>query len=290
MRKLIIKIVSIIVVLVSLYMCVNCYIAAKLYEAIEKNDVYAFEKHMEMPLCEPSINIATLGVENDVADVKPQFLLHCAANESQPKMMSSLIENGADVNRKDKYSCTALHYILRTMDYNDYMCAKILFDNGFTISENEGNDYSYSLTTQRPYYDDEIFDENLSGNSLKIYKLIVSNMSKHTKEMKMEELCNAVSNNNYLIIEYILDNYNEININERITENGDTVIGCLDIGNCDEQTIRVAELLIEKGANTLIENDAGETILDKIEEEMSNEELSSRYLAILYNAMSPNMQ
>lgn len=270
-------------------MCVNCHIASKLYESIEKNDIYAFEKYLKAPFSELSINIAPWNLGYSSVNVKPQFLLHCAANESQLEMMSSLIDNGAEVNRKDKYSCTALHYILRTMDYKDYRCAELLFDNGFIISENDGNDYSYSLTTQRPYYDDGIFDEKLSSNSLKTYKLIVSKMAKHTREMKAEELCNAVTNNNYLIVEYMLDNYDEIDINEKIDENGNTVIGYLDVGNCDEQTIKIAELLIEEGADPQIENDDGKTILDEMREELSKEELSSRYLAMLYNVISSNL-
>ena len=273
MKKLIIKIIAIVIVIISCYMCVNCHIASKLYEAIEKNDIYAFERYLESPLLQLSINITPWGLASDSVDVKPQFLLHCAAYESQPEMMSSLIENGADVNRRDKYSCTALHYILRTMDNNDYICAKILFDNGFTISENNGEEYSYTASLQRPYYDDGLYDEKLSVDSLKTYKLIVSNMNNHTQEMKMEELCNAVSNNNFLIVKYMLDNYNEININERITENGWTIVGCLNIGDCDDQTIKIAELLIEKGADPHIENDAGETILDEIKGEPFSEEL-----------------
>jgi hypothetical protein len=108
-----------------------------------KYDYYAFNKRLEKAN-EPMVNpwegvekealLAKLkaGKNIDKTNKKGQTLLHYAAENNDLDLMKFAVENGADINKKDKRGITAAYYA-------DWTLREYLADNGFDLTTIEIN-------------------------------------------------------------------------------------------------------------------------------------------------------
>ena len=62
--------------------------------------------------------------------------------KSSPKLIELLINNGAEINAKDKYNRTALHHAIQLSEFWRFRSSKILLDHGadpFVKSDEDGD-------------------------------------------------------------------------------------------------------------------------------------------------------
>lgn len=269
MKKKVIIICMIIFIILAGSVCFGgrLIMSGKLCQAIEEHDEAEVEKLVNMPFSNKFINAPTHVELGSDCQERPVLPIQYAASEGLPQILKLLMDNGADVNKHTKYTSAALGYILdEEMSYSDLECVRLLVNGGADL---DGHEYSEDAAGLEPYslvLDDRyVLDHDLKEDSLEIYKLIIDSGISRSEETVCAELYNAVNSNNYAIVRYILENNKDISLEP--VENDDDrqgVLFYLNTGICDEETVKIAELLIEAGADKTLTDDDGDTVYKRL--------------------------
>lgn len=275
-------IASIILLLMISFYEYNRITSCQLREAIMDEDISRVSEIIDRPFSKLAVNTSCKSILRSLfpsdsgdsylnGEFAPSFPLQWAASKSQPETIELLLDAGADINRKTEYTETALGCVFgEDMRDTNLECVKILIDNGAKVNAADGN-YLTDAASLFPYveadkvdYSEWTFDKKLAKDSVEIYKIIERNIVGELEENEAEnDLYDAVCSNNYLMVKYLLSSNKPIDLNRRDDfSDGRTVLFCLGITVCDEETVKIAELLIEEGADKSIKNDEGKTAYD----------------------------
>jgi len=215
-------------------------------------------------------NVLDLIIERgDYADT-----IHLAACRGDLDKVQTLLEKGTDVNTKDEFGCTPLHWAVRARSPE---VASLLITNGADINATAGPDNLTPLMTARKLPVIELLvskgvDVRSQENKSKLYKacsvgdikvvrfLIDKGADVNARNSRRSTpLCVAAASDHKEVVELLLDKGADINAPGR---RGYTPLGSAARYGSKE----TAEFLIEKGANIHTPDNRGMSPLDLAKE------------------------
>lgn len=223
----------------------------KLFGAIESGDYAAAEQAIEKGAW---INARKhlLHVPN-LIPTNPTPLIS-ACKKGDEKMISLLLDNGADINKKDSYTGkTPLLAALHGTKANRFSIAMFLLDKGadpFIVQESTS-----PLEETLVVLDSD--DEQTIKDGFELFKyLMEQQVDLNISRGKENALTFAAHYSNYNAVEFLIkENYFDVNSKDSA---GDTAL----IVAAKNNQVEIVQLLLELGADKTIKSDEGKTAYD----------------------------
>jgi len=180
------------------------------------------------------------------------------SNNEKQMLIERLIKKGVNINFLDKHGNTPLVYALQS----DLSIYKLLVENGAYIKTNNENDLFLDELIQSKKYDLlDIICNSDSGFEM--------------KELKFNSYSLLMKNNKYDLLKKIISSTQNININMKNKENGNTLLHEAIYNNKNTDII---EYLLNYGANKYIKNNDGKNAKDCNEKHNNNNNCISQLL------------